>query len=265
MVRFLSISSGSSGNCYYIGNDDTAIAIDMGVGMRTLKSRLAAKGLDPSSISCILVTHDHIDHIKDLGAACRKLCVPVFATARLHDALGRHHCTRDSIGGCRRVIRNGFLYEHKGVGFLAFEVPHDATQTLGYYIDFFGETFVFMTDLGAVPEEAFVYCRQASHIIIESNYDTSMLLGGPYPEDLKKRIMNGYGHLSNEKCALALRRMLHPGLKSVFLCHLSQHNNTPEAAYGCMAGELEEVSPGFVDRVLLRCLPRTEASDLFLL
>src|SRR5574344_116687 len=199
MTKFLSLSSGSNGNCYYIGNEKTALAIDMGIGGRTLKKRLSDNGLSCDSIEMILVTHDHIDHIKYLGSVAEKLCVPVFGTEKLHNSLECHPCTRGFIGGCRRIIKKETFYEHRGVKFVAFGVPHDATDTVGYYIDFFGDKFVFMTDLGQVSDYAIQYWLQANYIIIDSNFDTDMLLRGFYPHELKKRIIEGHGHLSNDQ------------------------------------------------------------------
>jgi len=263
MVRFISLSSGSNGNCYYIGNERTALLVDLGIGGRTVSKRLSDAGIPLSSVEMILVTHDHIDHIKYLGSVARKLSLPVFATATLHEAFEHNFCTRGMISGCRRVIRKETFFEHRGVKFVAFGVPHDATETLGYFIDFFGEKFVFMTDLGSVPDTAKEYCRTADHIIIESNYDMDMLLRGPYPPDLKKRIIQGHGHMSNDQCASAIKEIYHPGLKDLFLCHLSENNNTPELAYTNACTALEAIGVKVGTDVKLYCLPRREASPLF--
>jgi len=263
MVRFISLSSGSNGNCYYIGNEQTALLVDLGIGGRTVRKRLADVGISLSSVEMIMVTHDHIDHIKYLGSVAQKLSLPVFATATLHEAFEHNLCTRGMISGCRRVIRKETFFEHRGVRCVAFGVPHDATETLGYFIDFFGEKFVFMTDLGSVPETAKDYCRVADHIIIESNYDMDMLLRGPYPPDLKKRIIQGHGHMSNDQCASAIKEIYHPGLKDLFLCHLSENNNTPELAYTNACSALESIGLKVGADIKLYCLPRREASPLF--
>lgn len=263
MNRFLSLSSGSNGNCYYIGNEKTALVIDMGISLRMLRQRLMANGLDVGSIDMILVTHDHIDHIKCLGSVAGKLSVPVFATAKVHSALENRPCTSGQIGGCRRVLKAEVFNEHKGVKFVAFPVPHDATDTVGYYIDFFGEKFVFMTDLGEMTDDAVQYSREADHLIIESNFDVDMLMEGPYSPDLKRRIIQGHGHISNEQCAQALKRIYHPGLKSVYLCHLSENNNTPEKAYKSASDALTSIGVELGRDVKLFCLPRRDSSPVF--
>ena len=98
--------------------------------------------------------------------------------------------------------------------------------------------------------------------MLESNYDMDMLMGGPYPHDLKMRICQGHGHLSNDECADAIRRVWHPGLRNIFLCHLSEHNNTPELAYRSAARALDDLG---VEKgtVTLCALPRTTPSQLF--
>ena len=237
MARFLSISSGSNGNCYYIGDERTALIVDAGVGFRTVKSRLAGAGVDIASVEMIFVTHDHVDHIRGLASVAQRLSVPVYATARLHDALSRHKAVGPEIGGSRRVLRPGFETEMRGVRCLAFEVPHDATQTLGYRLDFFGTSFVFMTDLGKVPEYAYDMCAGADYLVIESNYDLDMLMG-------------------------AVRRLWHPGLRGIFLCHLSKDNNTPDLAYASTLHTLESMGLSVPEDLQLVCLPRSEVFSL---
>ena len=236
--------------------------MDAGIGFRTIKQRLAGAGVDVSSVEMIFVTHDHVDHIRGLASLAQRLSVPVYATARLHDALSRHSAVGPDLAGSRRVLRTGFETEMRGVRCTAFEVPHDATQTLGYRLDFFGTRFVFMTDLGRVPDCAYRYCADADYIIIESNYDVDMLIHGSYPMDLKARVMSDHGHLSNDDCASAVVRMCHPGLKGIFLCHLSKDNNTPALAYASTRRSLESMGLSVPDDIRLECLPRSEVFSM---
>ena len=143
-----------------------------------------------------------------------------------------------------------------------FVVPHDATQTVGYAIKVNERMFVIMTDIGRMTDEAVELARQADTVVVESNYDIDMLMGGPYTHELKMRIVQGCGHLSNDECASAIRRFWHGGLKNLFLCHLSENNNTRELAYASASEALNEVGAekGYVS---LRCLPRQYPSPLF--
>ena len=66
-VRFISLASGSSGNCYYLGTDTYGILIDAGIGIRTIKKTLKDFNILMESIRAVFVTHDHADHIKAVG------------------------------------------------------------------------------------------------------------------------------------------------------------------------------------------------------
>ncbi|MEG0517662.1 MAG: MBL fold metallo-hydrolase [Bacteroidales bacterium] len=263
MVKFFSISSGSNGNCYYIGNEHTALLIDAGIGPRTVKKRLAEHGIALDSIEFILVTHDHIDHIKSLGVLADRYKMPVYATEKLHAALNRHSCTCCRLSGCVRKTVPGAASEYKGVKFTPFIVPHDATETVGYFIDFYGVKFTFLTDVGSVTEDVIRYSQMAGIIIFEANYDLDMLLGGSYSSDLKVRIMKGYGHLSNEQATSAIKRIYNRNLENIFLCHLSENNNTPERAFNEVARGLAEIGVKVGTDVTLTCLPRKEVSTLY--
>lgn len=264
MVNFLSLSSGSNGNCYYIGNEKSALLIDVGVGARTIKKRLAEKQLSVDTINMVLVTHDHVDHIKHLGSFTERYMKPIYTTERLQKALTYHFCTRGRLGGCVKALALGKMSNRGNVSFTPFLVPHDATETVGYFIDFYGETFTFLTDLGSVNDDAIKYAKMADNLIVESNYDVDMLVTGDYTNALKERILDpNKGHLSNEQTAELLRCVYHKELKNIFLCHLSNNNNTPNKAYESAEKALKGIGVEVGKDVMLYCLPRSEASLIF--
>ena len=286
-VKFFSLSSGSCGNCYFLSLEEdgvhtAGVIIDAGISLRSLKKGLAANGYDYDSFSAILVTHDHLDHIRHLGAYCKHLCKPVYATPVLQDALSRHPFTAQWAGGCRRDLSdegwNAIVADKVFAKY--FIVPHDATQTVGYALWIGGYKFVIMTDIGEMTEEALAYARNADTVVIESNYDKEMLLTGSYPYELKMRILGGSGHLRNDQCADAVKAFMHDDLRNIFLCHLSENNNTPELALRTSADALESIgfhqtyerSAVFIHsgeeaehRLNLRALPRRTPSPLFVL
>ena len=260
----MSLSSGSCGNCYYLGGPEGGILIDAGVSLRRLKKTLMDNGLDMNCFSAILVTHDHLDHIRHLGSFCKKLSMPVYTTDVIHGALSRHTFTAPTIAPCRRILSPGQWNEVAGMKVRYFIVPHDATQTVGYAIEVAGHKFVIMTDFGRMTDEAVEFARQADTVVVESNYDMDMLLSGPYTHELKMRIVQGCGHLSNDECASAVKRFWHDGLRNIFLCHLSDNNNTHKIAADCTAAALEEIGVT-KGQVSLRCLPREYPSQMFTL
>ena len=268
MVRFMSFSSGSCGNCYYLGSEKEGILIDAGVSVKRLRTYLSENGLSFDSFSAVLVTHDHLDHIRHLGSYCKRLKKPVYTSRTIHSALARHTFTASYIADCRRVLSEDWE-EIGGIRVRYFVVPHDATQTVGYAVEIEGRKFVIMTDIGRVTDEAISFAKEADTVVIESNYDIDMLMGGPYTYELKMRIVQGNGHLCNDDCAGAIRRFIHRGLRIIFLCHLSENNNTPKLAYEASASAIAACSD-VLDRdgsnmPSLRCLPRKCPSQLFML
>ena len=107
MVRFVSLSSGSNGNCYYFGDDRGAFLIDIGIGTRTIKKRLAEHGLSIDSVEAVFVTHDHFDHIKSLGTFTERFRKPVYLTRTLEGALRHNFCTAGRLKGCVRFLEEG--------------------------------------------------------------------------------------------------------------------------------------------------------------
>ncbi len=274
MLEFISLSSGSCGNCYCLSDGASSILVDAGVSLRRLKKIFMEHSLDLSSLKAVLVTHDHLDHIRHLGSYCKHLKLPVYATAALHDALSAHTFTREYISSCRRVlaeegptvIRTG---SEQCPEVHHFIVPHDATQTVGFFIRWSGVSFFLMTDAGRVTAEAIEYASVADAVVFESNYDMPMLMSGRYPHELKMRICKGNGHLSNEECAQAVRKFWHPGLKKIFLCHLSENNNTPSLAFEASAAALRAIAldNGLTAKDVsdLQVLPRDRASQRFVI
>lgn len=268
-IKFKSFSSGSCGNAYFLGitEDDsdrilTGILIDAGVSLRRVKMELEREGAGIGVISSILISHDHWDHIRSIGSYCKKLHLPILCSPALGKALTRRPGTGEYLKGVLCNLSEGWNEIVPGhISVRYFIVPHDATETVGYAILVGGHKYVHITDCGRMTDDALNWCRQADSVVIESNYDPHMLETGPYPPDLQKRIRNGHGHMSNPECAAAVAEFLHPGLKDIFLCHLSEHNNTPELALEASRAAIS----GREGDIRLIALPRETASPLFTL
>lgn len=262
-VSFMSIASGSSGNCYYLATDNTSILVDAGVGIRTLKKALKEHDIRIEDLSAVLVTHDHADHIKAVGYIGEKIGIPVYATKGVHHGINASYCTRIKLGLSAKILEKDIPFCIGDFIITPFEVPHDATDNVGYLIDACGLKFVFMTDLGMITEEVAVYARQSNYLIIEANYDLSMLEMGPYPQLLKNRIKSGTGHLCNRETASFLADNYSQNLRHVWLCHLSKDNNHPELAYKTVELALQAKNIVVGRDMELTVLKRYIPSDLY--
>lgn len=261
---FQSFSSGSCGNCYLIISGGNGLLIDAGVSLKRIKYTLKSEGLSTDCFGAILLTHDHMDHIRNIGSLCKRMGKVVLSCPEVHDALAFHTVAIPYIIPCRKDMKVGEWTDICSFKVLSFDVPHDATRTVGYVIDDprTSHRFVIATDLGRVTDELLSYASTANTLVLESNYDMDMLMGGSYPHELKMRICQGNGHLSNDECAAALVKVYHKGLKNIFLCHLSENNNTPQKAYKTSRDALASIGVSESD-VALRTLQRRSPSPLF--
>ncbi|MCD8282985.1 MAG: MBL fold metallo-hydrolase [Prevotella sp.] len=231
MFCFISFGSGSSGNCYYVASDDGALLIDAGVGIRMLKKHCKDVNIDLETLRAIMITHDHADHVKSVGSLSCEYNLPVYATRKVHERIDGNYLVRRKVEHClRRNIVVGEPIELLGMHILTIPVPHDSVENVGYKIEYGGVTFVLLTDIGHVTPEIEAFVREANYLVVEANHEREMLLNGAYPELLKARILSSVGHLSNDECGKLLALNASPGLRHVWLCHLSNDNNDPELA-----------------------------------
>ena len=262
MLKFISFSSGSCGNSYYLGTEDQGIMVDAGVSLRKVKKVLHENGLSLDNVNSILITHNHLDHIRHLGSFCKRAPKNVYTTKFIHSVLAKHTMVSEYLSPYVKYIEEDKPIIIDGFEVTGFQVPHDAAQTLGYSIKINGHNFVILTDIGRFTDEALSYAKNAHSLVLESNYDMDMLMRGPYTHELKMRIVQGEGHLSNDECAAALKRLIHSDLKNIFLCHLSENNNTAALAYESALKALTELN---IEKgsIMLTCLPRHYQSPLF--
>lgn len=231
MLKFISFGSGSSGNCYYLATESDALLIDIGVGIRGLKKDCRNYGVSLSQIHHVLVTHDHADHIKSVGSFSFDYQVPVYATQKVHDGINHNYCvTKKLAPEMTRVVEKGQAIQLGDFRVTPFEVPHDSSDNVGYFIEVAGTNICIMTDVGHVTDEMKEYIRRARHLIIEANHDVEMVKNGPYPQFLQERILSGTGHLNNHDSGKAIAENMTQDLQHVWLCHLSEENNHPELA-----------------------------------
>lgn len=261
-MRFASIASGSSGNCLYVGNDDTHILIDTGVSKKRIESGLKSLGVEPGDISAVLITHEHSDHVKGLGVFSRKYHVPIFATK----GTLREICAMNSLGDIDsslfRVIRGDEGFAFQGMNIQPLSVPHDAIDPVCYKVSSGKKSIATVTDLGYFDGHIVEHVKGCDALYVEANHDLHMLETGPYPYRLKLRISGNYGHLCNEMSGQLIGRAWEENMTNVILGHLSQENNYPKLALEAVKAELSRDYPELSESLDISVAPREIVSDL---
>ena len=263
-IKFLSLGSGSSGNCYYLGTEKYGILIDAGIGIRNIKKILKENRLDFNTIEAVFITHDHADHIKAVGHLGEKHGIPIYSTPEIHQGINRSYCVTEKLSTSINNIFKEESIKIKDFKVTAFEVPHDGTDNVGYCIEIDGKVFSFLTDLGEITETAAKYIEKADYLIIETNYDDEMLAMGPYPKHLRDRISSSHGHMSNKDTAKFLAENFPINLKYLWLCHLSKDNNHPELAYKTVEMYLYDKGISVGKDFKMVALKRTMPSELYI-
>lgn len=255
MTKFITLYSSSSGNCTLISDGDTNILVDAGVSASKICASLAESGIDPSEIDAVLITHEHSDHISGLRVFCRKYHTSVYANAKTME----HVISSCSVAsGSAHIITEGTPFTVRSMRVKAFATPHDSASSVGYIIESEGKKYGVATDTGTITKAMLSALAGCEAVLIESNHDEQMLMGGPYPYPLKKRILSDRGHLSNAKCAWLATQLAIWGTKRIAIGHLSEQNNTPDKAFetACQMLESNSFKPG--RDVILKVAPKDE-------
>lgn len=232
-MRLCLLASGSKGNSFFLETDSCRLLIDAGLSGRETIARLSSIGVDAETLDGILVTHEHTDHVRGVGALARRLKLPVMGSSRTLQA-ARHAIGRAELA----EFDAGTSFVFKGISIDPFPITHDACDPVGFRIEGKEGPIGFATDLGIATRLTREKLRGCRALVLEFNHDEQMLQDGPYPWHLKQRIRSRHGHLSNAEGACLLEELLHPGLQGVFLSHLSEVNNEPALAMAAARGLL---------------------------
>ena len=226
-MEFYTLASSSAGNAALVCHENTHILIDAGISCRRITQSLAALSLTLDDLDGILITHEHIDHVKGLPMFLKKAKAPVFATRGTAEAFEEKN---PEYADRLNIFDSGERFWVRDVDVVPFPTPHDAAESTGYIFEHGGSRFGFATDLGFVPRDAAELLRGCEMVVLESNHDPHMLQAGPYPYSLKMRVAGPSGHLSNPDCAVFAADLVKNGTRTLVLAHLSEKNNMPELA-----------------------------------
>ncbi len=224
MLEVHVLASGSDGNCTVIQYDDTAIMVDAGLSYAKTHKLMEAEGIDESTITALLVTHEHADHVGGAGPIARKLGVPIYCNPATFGSFNHGKVDYQMTQTLQR-------FEVGDFSVLPMPTVHDAADPNAYNITVGGKNILIATDTGVFTFPLRQALADADFAIVEANYDQKMLRDGPYPESLKRRIESDHGHMCNVISAKEIRDTAakEEGRK-IFLGHLSKHNNTPDLA-----------------------------------
>ena len=228
------LASGSSGNCFYVGNDSEGILVDAGISAKQILTRLESINGSPQKIRALFLTHEHIDHVRGADVIARKLNIPIFATKAT-----LQNCFVCSNKNLIHVITTNKLTTLGNLSIEAFSKSHGAADPVSYTISEKKRISV-ITDAGYVCDNIKHHVSNSDIVYLESNHDEEMLEQGSYPYFLKKWIKGDKGHLSNHQAAMCIKQHSTPRLQRVILSHLSANNNTPERALQTFHNVLKE-------------------------
>lgn len=228
--QFYCFASGSTGNCGLLVCGETKLLIDFGISVQKLRRALQNIGMELEEIHAVLLTHEHIDHVRGIKTFVKRYDTPIYATRGTANAL--YGAIPEAEGHILEFFGDETL-TIAGLTVETFLTPHDAEESVGFVFRADGMEFGYVTDLGFVPgtvQKKLIGCRT---VLLESNHDLYMLQTGPYPYYLKQRVRGARGHLSNDDCAFLAAELAKMGTRRFVLAHLSETNNEPRLAKMC--------------------------------
>lgn len=233
-MRFASLGSGSRGNALIVEAGGTRVLLDCGFALRTTAEKLCQLGVSPDSLSAVLVTHEHSDHIAGVFKFARRYELPVFLTHGTHAAAPRG---KSPLPECR-LIDSHTPFAIGDFEIYPFPVPHDAREPVQYAFSSGEHRLGVLTDTGSITPHIVEVLRFCDALVLECNHDAALLAASDYPAMLKRRISGRFGHLDNAAAASFLRQIDTSRLQHLVAAHLSQENNRRELAVAALASAL---------------------------
>jgi phosphoribosyl 1,2-cyclic phosphodiesterase len=222
-LYFSSINSGSNGNCYYIGNNEDAVFVDVGLSCKEIEKRMIRSGLSMQRVKAIFISHEHIDHIRGMEVISKKYEIPVYINEK---TLANSRMKLNS--HLVRTFADEEIISIDSLQVIPFVKSHDAADPYSFSVIGNNARVGVFTDIGTVCEKLSNHFSQCHAAFLEANYDEAMLENGNYPIYLKKRIRGSHGHLSNDQALELFKENKSENLSLLFLAHLSKENNSPQ-------------------------------------
>lgn len=239
-MRLVSIASGSSGNCVYVGTDTTSILVDAGISNKRIQQGLGEIGIKGEEVDAVVITHEHSDHIRGLGVLARRYEIPIYATKETLEEIAATPSLGQFPEGLFHPVHPDVDFTVGDMELRPFTIYHDAANPVAYRVRHGRQSVAVATDIGHYDASIIDHLQGLDAVLLESNHDVNMLETGPYPYYLKRRILGDYGHLSNENAGRLLNYILHDNLKQILLGHLSKENNFEALAYETVRLEIDQ-------------------------
>ena len=234
-MRCALVGSGSAGNALLVATDTTALLVDCGYSIKAFDARAAALDFDPRSLTAILVTHEHDDHLGGVLPLSRRYRVPVrWARGPALAATARHGEAIEA-----EAFSPHASFTIGDIDVTPVAVPHDAREPTQFVFSHAGSRLGVLTDLGSVTPHVLAAYADCDALCLEFNHDLERLMRSDYPPSLRKRISGAWGHLSNAQSEQLLANLKGPRLTRVVAAHLSERTNHPDLVAAC----LERVAP----------------------
>jgi phosphoribosyl 1,2-cyclic phosphodiesterase len=232
-LRFASLGSGSRGNATLIEAGSTRVLVDCGFSVKEVELRLQRFGLTPADLQAVLVTHEHSDHIRGVGALARKYSLPVWASSGTLQFEGLGELPKS------KILNVHTAQTLQDLNIEPFPVPHDAKEPCQFVFSDGKAKVGLLTDTGSITRHIIDQLDACHALMLECNHDVEMLADGPYPPALKRRVGGDFGHLSNQQAADVLDRMDTSSLQRVIAMHISEKNNDPALAASVLSEVLD--------------------------
>lgn len=258
MFKFCNLYSGSSGNCSFVGTDNINILIDCGESQKKIINALESIGTNINEINAIVVTHEHSDHVKTLGAISKKYNIPVYANEKTFNNMPEQ--TELIKEENRKIFNTDDHFEIGDLQIHPFHIPHDAAEPCGYNIYNENNKISIATDIGHMDNNILKKLEESKFLLLESNYEPEILKYAKYPYYLKRRISGPNGHLSNQEASDTIIKLLSTGVNNIMLGHLSKETNFPELAYKTVMDEI--INNKINNNLTLNVASRIKPSDV---
>lgn len=238
--KYSILASGSSGNAFYLETDQKRLLVDAGLTGKKIESLLGEIDRSAADLDAILITHEHIDHVKGVGILARKYGLDVYANAETWQVMEAKNMLGKLEASQKHLFGREELKTFGDLDIASFGVSHDAVNPQFYRFIKDGKSFVMLTDTGYVSDRMRGMIANADAYLIEANHDIEILRAGSYPWKTKQRILSDLGHLCNEDGAAAMVASLGNQTKKIYLGHLSKENNIKELAHMTVVNHLAQ-------------------------